>query len=202
MPKNSVARSAHGRLTGCGSRCDSCPESPQQKKKKKRQQYDNAEETPSVRSPRPLTPPPRSSPVRLGHFHSVCSSTPSPVVRATRRRHPIRRDGVSRARRSFGNELGGGGRQGEVGAPGASATQLRCTRGRPRRFGSTAERRPPRRSGKHGPPCAPPSRAIVGPTCSLKTRRCDKLRHYFLQTVFPVVPPCQTSVGAPSRCDS
>lgn len=44
--------------------------------------------------------------VSLGHFHSVCSSTPSPFVHTTQRSHPIRLDKEGLARRSFGNGLG------------------------------------------------------------------------------------------------
>lgn len=44
--------------------------------------------------------------VSIGHFHSVCSSTPSPFVRTTQRNHPICLDKKGLARRSFGNGLG------------------------------------------------------------------------------------------------
>lgn len=61
------------------------------------------------------TTPHPSFPVCLGHFHSVFRLTPSPFVHATQRRHPIRRDSESLARRSFGNELGGGDGRGRKG---------------------------------------------------------------------------------------
>lgn len=44
--------------------------------------------------------------VSLGHFHSVCSSTPSTFVHMTLRSHPICLDKEGLARRSFGNGLG------------------------------------------------------------------------------------------------
>lgn len=60
--------------------------------------------------------------------------------------------------------------------------------------------RPPRRSGTEAP-----LHPTVAQTCSLTSSRfdsADNLRHYFLHTLFPAVPPRQTSVCAPSGCDS
>lgn len=160
-------------------------------------------------SPTPLllTPPAPPSPVCLGHFHSVCSPTPSPFVHATQRRHPIRRDRESLARRSFGNELGGGDGRGAVGLPGASVTQLRCIAGRRHRSGLAARhgRRVDQEPRRPHPTLQIPFHPIVAQTCSLTSSQCDSvdnLRHYFLHTLFPVVPPRQTSLCAPSRCDS
>lgn len=60
--------------------------------------------------------------------------------------------------------------------------------------------RPPRRSGTEAP-----LHPTVAQTCSLMSSRfdsADNLRHYFLHTLFPVVPPRQTRICAPSGCDS
>lgn len=96
--------------------------------------------------------------------------------------------------------VGGGGGEGRAGA---SVTQLRCIVGRRLRSGLAASR------GRHGRPrrsgTEAPLHPTVAQTCSLMSSRfdsADNLRHYFLHTLVPVVPPRQTTVCAPSGCDS
>lgn len=93
-----------------------------------------------------LTSPLPPSLVCLGHFHSVCSPTPSPFVHATQRRHPIGRDSESLARRLFGNELGGEDGGGGRGAQRVSDS-IEMHRGSSAWLRLGCETQPPRPSG-------------------------------------------------------
>lgn len=126
--------------------------------------------------------------VSLGHFHSVCSSTPSPFVHTALCSHPICLDKEGLARRSFGNGLGLHQWLNWDASEDVSLALGRCSCGwRGYSFDQN-------RDG-----------FLFVQTCSLMSTRRDSeenLQHYFLHTLFPVVLRCQTSVCIQSSCDS
>lgn len=126
--------------------------------------------------------------VSLGHFHSVCSSTPSPFVHMTLRTHPICLDKEGLARRSFGNGLGLHqwliwDSSEDVNVALARCSCLWCGYS----FDQNGD-------------CF----LLVQRGSLMSTRRDskDNLQYYFLHTLFPVVLHRQTSICIQSSCDS
>lgn len=126
--------------------------------------------------------------VSLGHFHSVCSSTPSPFVHTTQHSHPICLDKEGLARRSFGNGLGLHQWLNWDASEDVSFALGGCS------------------CGWHGHSFDQNGGCfLLIQTCSLMSTWCDSednLQHYFLHTLFPVVLRCQTSNCIQSSCDS
>lgn len=126
--------------------------------------------------------------VSLGHFHSVCSSTPSTFVHTTLRAHPICLDKKGLARRSFGNGLGLHQWLNWEASEDVSLALGRCSwRWRGCSFDQNGD-------------CF-----LFVQTCSLMSTRRDSednLQYYFLHTLFSVVLCCQARICIHSSCDS